>query len=77
MLEIGTLLFSISSVESEYHKITYQKISTMSGESFTGISQIKQVVEAHFQNLFSEYGSSNPYITFDFLSSIPCLVSEC
>ena len=48
----------------------------MSGESFKVISQIKQVVEAHFQNLFSEDGSSNSNLTIDFFTNIPCMVSE-
>ena len=48
----------------------------MSGESFKGIYQIKQVAEAHFQNLFSEDGSSDSVLTTNFLCNIPCLVSE-
>ena len=52
------------------------KISSQYGGSVKGISQIKQVVEAHFQNLFSEDGSSDSVLTNDFLSNIPCLVSE-
>ena len=52
------------------------KIANHCGEYFTGISQIKQVVEAHFQNLFCEYGSSDSDIKSNFLSNIPCLVSE-
>ena len=46
------------------------EISSHSGEVVKGISQIKQLVEVHFQNLYKEDGSS------DFLSNIPSLVSE-
>ena len=41
-----------------------------------GISQIKQLVEVHFQNLYKEDGSSDSDYTSDFLSNIPSLVSE-
>ena len=34
------------------------------------------MAKAHFQNLFCEDGSSDSYITSDFLPNIPCLVSE-
>ena len=52
------------------------EISSLSGETFKGISQIKQVVEVHFQNLFKEDGYSDTDLTSDFLSNIPCMVSE-
>ena len=52
------------------------EISSLSGETFTRISQIKQVVEVHFQNLFKEDGYSDTDLTSDFLSNIPCMVSE-
>ena len=39
-----------------------------------GISQIKQLVEVHFQNLYREDGSSYSDYTSDFLSNIPSLV---
>ena len=48
----------------------------MFGESAKGISQIKQMAEVHFQNLLREDGFSNSDLTSDFLSNIPCLVSE-
>ena len=51
-------------------------MSSQSGETFKGISQIKQVAEVHFQKLYKEDGSSNPDLTSEFLSNIPCLVSE-
>ena len=47
------------------------KISSLSGETFKGISQIKQVVEVHFQSLFREDGSSDSDLTSEFLSNIP------
>ena len=47
----------------------------MSGESCKGISQIKQVVEAHFQNLYREDGSIDSKLALEFLSNIPSLVS--
>ena len=47
-----------------------------SGEVVKGFSQIKQLAEAHFQNLYREDGSSNSDYTSDFLSNIPSLVIE-
>ena len=41
-----------------------------------GNSQIKQLTEFHFQNLFKEDGLSDPDITSNFLANIPSLVSE-
>ena len=52
------------------------KISTLSGESYKGITQIKQVAEAHFQKLFSEDGCTDLDLTVDFLSNILCMVTE-
>ena len=52
------------------------EISSLSGEVVKGISQIKQLAEVHFHNLYREDGSSNSNFTSDFLSNIPCLVSE-
>ena len=52
------------------------EISSLSGETFEGISQIKQVVEVHFQNLYREDGSSNSDYNSDFLSNIPSLESK-
>ena len=52
------------------------KISTLTGETFKGIYQIKQAVEAHFQSLCREDGSIDSNLTSKFLSNIPCLVSE-
>ena len=52
------------------------KISFLSGEGVKGISQIKQLAEVHFHNLYREDGSSNSKFTSDFLSNIPSLVSE-
>ena len=34
------------------------------------------MVEVHFQNLYREDGSSDLDLTSDFLSNIPCMVSE-
>ena len=48
----------------------------MTGETFKGISQIKQAIEAHFQCLYREDGSIDPDLTSEFVSNIPCLVSE-
>ena len=48
----------------------------MFGESAKGISQIKQMVEAHFQNLFRDDGSFDSDLTSNFLSNIPSLVSK-
>ena len=58
---------------SQHH---ISQLSSLSGESFKGFSQIKQVAEAHFQNLFSEDGISDLDLTTNFLSNIPCMVSE-
>ena len=58
----------------------YQKhiseISSLYGETFKGISQIKQVAEIHFQNLYREYGSSDSDLTCEFLSNVSYMVSE-
>ena len=52
------------------------KISSQSDEAVKGISQIKQLAEVHFQNLYREDGSSNSDFTSDFFSNILSLVSE-
>ena len=57
-------------------KNNISEISSESGEVVQVFSQIKQLVEAHFQNLYREDGSSDSYLTSDFLSNIPCMVSE-
>ena len=51
------------------------KISSLSGEPFKGISQIKQAVGVHFQSLFKEDGEIDSKLTTDFLSNVPSLVS--
>ena len=48
----------------------------MTGETFKGISQIKQAAEAHFQSMYREDASIDSELTSEFLSNIPCLVSE-
>ena len=52
------------------------KISSLSGESIKGVSQIKQEAESHFQNLLREDGSYDSDLTSEFLSKIPCMVNE-
>ena len=51
------------------------EISSSSGESFKGISQIKQAAEVHFQSLYREDGAIDSDLTSDFLSNVPNLVS--
>ena len=52
------------------------EINSQSGEVVKGNSQIKQLAEFHFQNLFKEDALSDPDLTSDFLANIPSLVSE-
>ena len=51
------------------------EISSLTGESFKGISQIKQAAEGQFQSLYREDGSIDSELTSEFLSNIPSLVS--
>ena len=51
------------------------EISSLSGESFKGISQLKQTTEVHFKSLFREDGVVNAELTSYFLSKVPRLVS--
>ena len=52
------------------------EVSSLTGENFKGISQIKQATKVHFQGLCREDGSIYSDLTSEFLSNIPCLVSE-
>ena len=51
------------------------KISSSSGESLKGISQLQQAAKVHFKSLFREDGVVNSELTSDFLSNVPSLVS--
>ena len=52
------------------------EISSSAGESFKGISQLKQAVEDHFQSMYREDGAIDSDLTTEFLSNVPSLVSE-
>ena len=52
------------------------KISSLAGETFKGITQIKQAAEVHFQSMYREDGSIDSNLTSEFLSKIHCLVRE-
>ena len=52
------------------------KITSLSGVTIKGNSQIKQVVDLHFQNLYKEHGFIDFDLTSKFFTNIPCLVRD-
>ena len=51
------------------------EINSASGESFKGITHLKQEAEAHFKKLFTEEGVVDSDLTSDFLSNVPNFVN--
>ena len=52
------------------------EITSLSHVTIKGDSQIKQVVEVHFQNLYKEDGFIDSDLTSEFVTNIPCLVMD-
>ena len=51
------------------------EITSSSGESFKGITHLKQEAEAHFKKLFTKEGVVESELTSNFLSNVPSMVN--